>query len=70
MDEWEYPKSLYRAGGTELIWGKPVETLIVSSRGEETEALALGWCLCPAECDVISVEVVEAPKQRLKLKAE
>ncbi|QDZ07461.1 hypothetical protein FPZ24_08185 [Sphingomonas panacisoli] len=66
MDEFEYPRALYRDGGTELIWGKPVETLVVSSRGEEVEALAKGWRLHPLtddEGEVLTVSEIESPRR-------
>lgn len=47
----EYPKSIYRDGGSELIWGKPVETGAVSSHEEEMEALSNGWRLHPIAGD-------------------
>lgn len=60
----EYPKSLYRSGGEELIWGKAIETLAVSSHGEEMEALALGWCLHPNDCDGLRAEIIEDRPRR------
>lgn len=43
----EYPKAIYRDGGPDLIWGKPIETSVASSREEEVEALSKGWRLHP-----------------------
>ena len=47
MDFAEYPKALYRDGGAEMIWGKPVQTRVVGTAEEQAEALAEGWRLGP-----------------------
>lgn len=65
MDDGEYPKCIYRDGGSELIWGEPVETLTVSSRGEEVEMLAQGWRLHPLKpSDDLIAETVAPRRDR------
>jgi hypothetical protein len=64
----EFPKAIYRDGGSEMLWGKPIETGAVSSREEEVEALANGWRLHPLKPegdDALTAEFLgEAPKRR------
>ncbi len=43
----EYPKAMYRDGGTEQIWGKCVQTQLVMSVENENAASAEGWRLHP-----------------------
>lgn len=47
----EYPKAVYRDGGTDEIWGAMVETSVCGSFDEEMEALAHGWRLHPIAND-------------------
>jgi len=56
----EYPKALYRDGGEDLIWGKPVKMLVVETAEEEEKALADGWRLSPIPTDPETL----APVQR------
>lgn len=49
MDGDEYPKAMYRSGGDQLIWGRPVQTIAVHSAEEQGEFVADGWRLHPAE---------------------
>lgn len=51
----EYPKMLYRAGGTEEIHGHQLATITVHDEDEERMALADGWHLT-------STEAVDADK--------
>jgi len=50
----EYPKAMYRDGGSVLIWGKPVETRIVDDAEAEREAREEGWRLHPLPADDLS----------------
>jgi hypothetical protein len=45
----EYPRMLYRAGGTEEIHGGRFATLIVHDDGELEAALAEGWSMSTPE---------------------
>lgn len=66
MTDNAYPLALYADGGDELIWGKPVRTLIVGSAQEEGEALSNGWRLHPIseeQTDYITAEVIEPVKR-------
>ena len=60
----EFPKAIYRDGGSELIWGKPVETGVVSSREEEVDALSKGWRLHPiADDQPITAEIIDGEQR-------
>lgn len=47
MSGQEYPKCMYRDGGDEMVWGKPVRTIIVHDRDEEEACRLDGWRLHP-----------------------
>ncbi|MEW9855925.1 hypothetical protein [Novosphingobium sp. M1R2S20] len=42
-----YPKALYQDGGDDLIWGRPVRTIIVHDEAEETDRRREGWRVHP-----------------------
>ncbi len=59
---------MYRAGGVEMIWGRPVETRVAMSEEDEAEALSDGWCFHPLDCEdeepLVAEVVVEPVKRR------
>lgn len=59
----EYPKAIYRDGGTDLVWGEPIQTSAANSADEEKKALADGWRLHPSKPASTDPETL-APVQR------
>lgn len=59
MNQNEFPRMLYRAGGTEEIHGGKFSTLTVRDAGEQADALTKGWHLT-------TPEAVDAEKDAVK----
>lgn len=53
----EFPKMLYKAGGSEEIWGLRLTTTIVADEAEQTAALADGFYLTVADFPAVSGEI-------------
>jgi hypothetical protein len=59
-----YPRAIYRDGGTDLVWGKPIQTSAVNSEDEEAAMLADGWRLSPAAPEATDPEPrADAPRK-------
>lgn len=69
----QYPKMLYKTGGTEEMHGGKFATLIVEHADDEESALAAGWCTstCAARAKMAApTPVDDAPPTRDELEAE